>query len=446
MTLTESHHFISILIDWENVKNVETKGKLKEILSDEKYFKYFERNVKNNKNINFGVLAILNKIGNSKDDINLNLPKLEKALRNFETNIKYKSKLIECSLYAKILHFTALEIDNEDEVDGRKIDGRIETSIDNHLKKEEDTKREKSFFRRKTDTIFRNKKQNLKKIDMKYKLRKLFLEKLQKRLEQSKQRDVNLDIEGSAPDFLTKVINDFKTQCKFGESTKNTLQSIVHQLNFFKKENKEDIIKSLNEKITKQKGKVEKHFEENLKKEINKRLTEDEEFKRKLKERTLDLFNKRLNLKKYLKRMAKRTRKFIKYLKKIKNELDNENILLKDLKKLKKFKKLDKMERMLEELKKEVKEEDEAYRDRFISKFEFLDKNWKEFVKSNKKLTKLAEDGHLFIGYCLAKRFQFIFNNEGQAKTKFYEETNSHLFNYASEINQILGNKRVDLE
>nr|CAD2177745.1 unnamed protein product [Meloidogyne enterolobii] len=104
------------------------------------------------------------------------------------------------------------------------------------------------------------------------------------------------------------------------------------------------------------------------------------------------------------------------------------------------------MKKMLEELKKEVKEEDEAYRDRFILKFKFLEENWKEFVKSNKKLTKLAEDGHLFIGYCLAKRFQFIFNNEGQAKTKFYEETNSHLFNYASEINQILGNKRVDLE
>nr|CAD2185008.1 unnamed protein product [Meloidogyne enterolobii] len=144
--------------------------------------------------------------------------------------------------------------------------------------------------------------------------------------------------------------------------------------------------------------------------------------------------------------MAKRTRKFIRKLKNIRNELDNENIFLKDLKKLKKLYKLKTMKRMLEELKKEVKEEDEAYRDRFISKFEFLDKNWKEFVKSNKKLTKLAEDGHLFIGYCLANRFQFIFNNEGQAKTKFYEETNSHLFNYASEINQILGNRRVNLE
>uniref|UniRef100_A0A915N9W5 Uncharacterized protein n=1 Tax=Meloidogyne javanica TaxID=6303 RepID=A0A915N9W5_MELJA len=231
MTLTESHHFINILNDWENVENVETKGKLKEILNDEiktdeKYFAYFEKNVKNNKKINFVVLEILKKIGNSKKDINLNLPKLEKALSNFETNIKYRSKLIECSLYAKILHFTALEIDNEDEFD-----------------------------------------------------------------------EMNLDIEGSAPDFLTKV-----------------------------------------------------------------------------------------------------------------------------------------------------KVEDEAYRDRFILKFKFLEENWKEFVKSNKKLTKLAEDGHLFIGYCLAKRFQFIFNNEGQAKTKFYGETNSHLFKYASEINQILGNRRVDLE
>nr|CAD2190185.1 unnamed protein product [Meloidogyne enterolobii] len=144
--------------------------------------------------------------------------------------------------------------------------------------------------------------------------------------------------------------------------------------------------------------------------------------------------------------MAKRTRKFIKYLKNIQNELDNKNILLKDLKKLKKFKKLDKMKRMLEELKKEMKEEDKAYRERFISKFEFLEKNWKEFIKSNKKLKNLEEDGYLIIGYCLVKSFQFIFNNEGQAKTKFYKETDSHLFKYASEIDQILGNKRVNLE
>ncbi|CAK5082825.1 unnamed protein product [Meloidogyne enterolobii] len=144
--------------------------------------------------------------------------------------------------------------------------------------------------------------------------------------------------------------------------------------------------------------------------------------------------------------MAKRTRKFIKNLKNIQNELDNKNILLKDLKKLKKFKKLDKMKKMLEEFKKEVKEEDKAYRERFISKFEFLEKNWKELVKSNKQLKNLEEDGYLIIGYCLAKRFQVIFNEEGQAKTKFYKETDSYLFKYASEINQILGNKRVNLE
>jgi len=61
MTLTESHHFIIILNDWENVEHVETKRKVKEILNeeiqtDEKYFAYFEKNVKNNKKIiiNYG--------------------------------------------------------------------------------------------------------------------------------------------------------------------------------------------------------------------------------------------------------------------------------------------------------------------------------------------------------------------------------------------------------
>nr|CAD2185007.1 unnamed protein product [Meloidogyne enterolobii] len=63
MTLTESHHFINILNDWEN-DHSKTKGKLlnEKIQTDEKYFDYFERNVKNNKKINFGVLEILNKV------------------------------------------------------------------------------------------------------------------------------------------------------------------------------------------------------------------------------------------------------------------------------------------------------------------------------------------------------------------------------------------------
>ena len=82
-----------------------------------------------------------------------------------------------------------------------------------------------------------------------------------------------------------------------------------------------------------------------------------------------------------------------------------------------------------------------------IKKFEFLNKNWEFLVNANEKLpTNYKELGHLFIGYCLAKRFQFIFNIEGEAKTEFYKDTNSYLWKYANNINKSLGTRRVDLK
>jgi len=98
-----------------------------------------------------------------------------------------------------------------------------------------------------------------------------------------------------------------------------------------------------------------------------------------------------------------------------------------------------------------VDTENEAYKKRMIEKFEFLKKNWEEMIEKSEKIPTnvketLKENGHSFIGYCLAKRFQFVFNDEGQAKTKFYKDNNSYLLKYATEINGILGPRRVDLE
>nr|CAD2192533.1 unnamed protein product [Meloidogyne enterolobii] len=98
-----------------------------------------------------------------------------------------------------------------------------------------------------------------------------------------------------------------------------------------------------------------------------------------------------------------------------------------------------------------VDNENEAYKKRMIEKFEFLKINWEEMIEKSEKLPTnvketLKENGHSFIGYCLAKRFQFVFNDEGQAKTKFYKDNNSYLLKYATEINGILGPRRVDLE
>ena len=120
----------------------------------------------------------------------------------------------------------------------------------------------------------------------------------------------------SAPNFLAQVINDFKSKCKF-ENSPSWL--------FF---GKKDLMEY---------GKMERHFGYNLEKEIKKMLTNDDEFERKLTERVMDIIGKRLNLKKYLNRMAGRTEKYLINLRKVIDQLDKKNLLVEDLKKIKKL-------------------------------------------------------------------------------------------------------------
>ncbi|CAK5081306.1 unnamed protein product [Meloidogyne enterolobii] len=72
---------------------------------------------------------------------------------------------------------------------------------------------------------------------------------------------------------------------------------------------------------------------------MKKTLTKDDEFKRKTWERIMDLATKRLNLKKYLTRMAKETKDFVKILDKNKKKLDKQKLVLKDVKKIEEFRK-----------------------------------------------------------------------------------------------------------
>uniref|UniRef100_A0A1I8B256 Uncharacterized protein n=1 Tax=Meloidogyne hapla TaxID=6305 RepID=A0A1I8B256_MELHA len=429
LTLTESHHYLTILNNWENnkIENNKNKGKLKELIEvngEEIFLDYFKKIIKKYEKINFVVNNTLEKMKKNENKKIL-LPKLKKALTNFETHIKYKSEIIKCSLYAKILNFTALEIDNEDK-ENNKIK-RTETPI--FERKINKIRKLTNWIKGISKEEYLNKKlEEEKNIDIKYKLRREFLLKLQERL---KHKDLNkiedFNISENAPDFLALTIKEFQNNCNFEISPKNVIKN-DGWLYFWQPDDNDST----------EYEKIEKHFNLNLKKEINKTLTKDDKFNRKLYERTMDLIGKRLNLNKYLKGMAKGTRKFIKNLKKIIDKLDSQNLILKEIEEMKNLKKLG-------GIKEKIKVQDEAYRERLISKIEFLNENWKYFVV-NENLTKFEEDGHLFIGYCLSKRFQFIFNNEGQAKTKFYKNTNSYIFKYANEINKILGNRRVDLE
>ncbi|KAF7637769.1 hypothetical protein Mgra_00002743 [Meloidogyne graminicola] len=92
MTLTESHHFITILNEWENNKK---KLKVSEIESEyneenDEFSLYFSEIIKEYKPINKNIFEILNKVNNEKKKNNLFI--LKETFSNFETNINFRKK------------------------------------------------------------------------------------------------------------------------------------------------------------------------------------------------------------------------------------------------------------------------------------------------------------------------------------------------------------------
>ncbi|KAL7071243.1 hypothetical protein ACQ4LE_009589 [Meloidogyne hapla] len=115
------------------------------------------------------------------------------------------------------------------------------------------------------------------------------------------------------------------------------------------------------------------------------------------------------------------------------------------------FEKLETGVKDIEEFKSEINNEDKLYRKRLSEKSKFLKKNFDEMVRLDENVTEnlkkvLEEKSHLFIGYCLAKRFQLVFNNEGLAKTNFYYDRNNIKRNFANKLKEVLGVRRVDVE
>jgi len=106
-------------------------------------------------------------------------------------------------LYGKILHFAASEIDNQDKIEKSELiteeefnemKDKITKDIDNYLIQNEGIFAKKEgiskIFSSKNGENVENKREKLKKINLKYKLRKLFLLRLKIKLAELKGEKV----------------------------------------------------------------------------------------------------------------------------------------------------------------------------------------------------------------------------------------------------------------
>ena len=73
-----------------------------------------------------------------------------------------------------------------------------------------------------------------------------------------------------------------------------------------------------------------------------------------------------------------------------------------------------------------------------------LDMNESDVVRPNH--INFGEKGHLFVGYCLAKRFLAIFNTEGKPRLRALTRVESYLMEHAANIGQVMGQRRLDNE
>ena len=63
-----------------------------------------------------------------------------------------------------------------------------------------------------------------------------------------------------------------------------------------------------------------------------------------------------------------------------------------------------------------------------------------------KLLKHFNQKGHLFVGYCLTKRFITMFNEEGKPKMRVFKETESYMAEHSAMIGSVLGKRSVNIE
>uniref|UniRef100_A0A1I8B505 Uncharacterized protein n=1 Tax=Meloidogyne hapla TaxID=6305 RepID=A0A1I8B505_MELHA len=166
--------------------------------------------------------------------------------------------------------------------------------------------------------------------------------------------------------------------------------------------------------------------------------------------RQIGVENKKQNLKNFLDKLFEDVNKFEQALNKLNEKLDLNKSFMEEFKIIE-SKGTQVRSESFNHLLKILKESTFDYRQRIMQKLGFLVKNWK---KKRLKINLLAESTNnpfnkiaiLNITYCLASRFIILFNEDGKPDIDILlkNQTNVDLIEYAAELNEILGRKRLD--
>ncbi|CAK5081547.1 unnamed protein product [Meloidogyne enterolobii] len=210
----------------------------------------------------------------------------------------------------------------------------------------------------------------------------------------------------------------------------------------------------------KMKKKIFEKFEKECK--LNKLNVEKENKKIK---KLYELVVKEKNEEKNPEKLKNNLNKLFKELKKIIGQIDNKNKLMEYFEELKSIEKKseDKGRRVeiIEKMNSLVAGKHiEEFDERLENKYKFLLENWKKLFFGEEKEKNIfykqilpeikgienyfIDSGDLFVGYCLTKRIENSFNKDGTVKFSEFL-SNGVGQEYGLELNEVLGQKRIDI-
>ncbi|CAK5081209.1 unnamed protein product [Meloidogyne enterolobii] len=168
---------------------------------------------------------------------------------------------------------------------------------------------------------------------------------------------------------------------------------------------------------------------------------------------------------KELKNLQNNLNKLFKELKKIIDQIENKSQLMEYFEELKSIEKKSEEKghrvEIIEKMNSLVNGENiEEFDERLENKYKFLLENWKKLFFGEEKEKNIfykqllpeikgienyfIDSGDLFVGYCLTKRIENSFNKDGTVKFSEFL-SNGVGQEYGLELNEVLGQKRIDI-